>query len=51
MLATALRAFWHDGRQVEPGDRLWLSPDEAAFLSARGDVRVGTVLMTREVVR
>jgi len=47
MTVTVQRPFAHDGQEVQPGDRLVLSPDVAAFYAARGWVRAGAVLMTR----
>lgn len=47
MTVTAQCPFAHDGREVQPGDRLVLTPDVAAFYAARGWVRAGAVLTTR----
>lgn len=47
MTVIVRQAFWHEGRQVAPGDRLTLAPDVAAFLAGRGLVQAPTILTTR----
>lgn len=47
MLATALRSFAHEGRQVQAGDRLHLAPAVASWLAAQGLVRADAVLVCR----
>lgn len=47
MLATVRRAFEHEGRQVQPGDRLDLSPAVASWLAAQGLVRTEPVVVCR----